>query len=250
MISLLVPFRADIPDRVAVWSWLQQYWATELPDAELVVGTDYDTPFSKAVAVNAAARDAHGDVFVILDADAFLYARQILDAARWIKRSDYPLWFIPYRRLYRLTQEATAQTLASEPEWPLRWGDPPPGGAVQNMKGSAFGHWFGAMCQVLSRDAFYSVHGMDERFRGWGGEDICFVRAVDTMYGKHKTVSGPVYHLHHHRTGDDLFRQWEGQPPGERANDWLSLQYGEAYGDRARMRTLIEDVDETGYERS
>src|ERR1044071_5879183 len=38
--------------------------------------------------------------------------------------------------------------------------------------------------QILSRRAFERAP-YDRRFRGWGGEDGSFVRAVDTLYGAH-----------------------------------------------------------------
>ena len=50
----------------------------------IVVGDDIDTakPFSKSVAVNHGARLATGDIFVILDADVFLPATDILHCAQ------------------------------------------------------------------------------------------------------------------------------------------------------------------------
>lgn len=243
-ISLLVPFRSDDGERDLVWRWLRRYWVWEMPSAEIVMGTDNGQIFSKSAAVNDAAKRANGDIFAILDADAYLYGHQIETAARHIREAKLEgrnLWYIPYRRLWRLTRRASLAVRESDPRFPARIPVPPPPYLVEGAHGSAHGHWFGAMCQVMPREAFWTVNGMDERFRGWGGEDSSLVRAVDTMWGRHKTIPGAVFHLWHARQGTDHFRQWAGQPEGEQANSTLSSRYGEAYGDRARMRALIAE---------
>ena len=83
------------------------------------------------------------------------------------------------------------------PDDPLRFPSPPPVSAVESMQGSGYGHWFAAMCLMLPREAFFTVGGMDPRFRGWGGEDVSFMHAVDTLWGKHKTGHNDIMHFWH-----------------------------------------------------
>ena len=243
-ISLIVPFRTDNAERERNWLWLAEYWKAALPEAEVVIGTDGSTPFCKTHAVNSAFTRATGDVIVILDADCYISAGTIREAARQIRsarRRGRHLWFVPYRRFYRLTEAASLRLLASGPADPAGLADPPvPGDLDAPGGGESFGHWYGALIQVMPREAFTRVGGMDERFKGWGGEDISFMHAVDTLYGRHKTINGPVYHVHHPTIkGKWKFtRQWQGQD-GPETNDWLSTRYSDAVGDKARMRRLI-----------
>ena len=242
-ISLLVPYKSDHGVRERNWEWLRQYWAAELPQAELIIGEDHGTPFCKTAAINRAARKAHGDVFVILDADCYITGEQIKLAAiaiREARQHGERRWFIPYRKLFRLTQAASADVLASDPADPLRFTEPPPAACVEGTHASGHGHWYAAMIQIMPREAFEHLGGMDERFRGWGGEDVSFMFAIDTLWGKHKTLPGQVLHMWHPTIkGDWKFtRQWEGQDRAEQ-NDWLSGKYERAFGDRQAMRRLL-----------
>ena len=61
----------------------------------------------------------------------------------------------------------------------------------------SYGHRYGAMITILPREALDTLGCFDERFKGWGGEDIAFLRALDTLFGKHKTIDDDVMHLWH-----------------------------------------------------
>lgn len=188
------------------------------------------------------------NIVVILDADCYIDTNVIEVCAAKIRqaRDDHEhLWFVPYRRFYRLSEDASLELLASDPVSPLRFGDPPLPDQLVSPDAVSFGHWYGAMIQVLPREAFTAAGGMDTRFRGWGGEDISFMHAVDTLYGRHKTVNGPVYHIGHPVIKGIWrhTRQWRGQAQPEQ-NDWLSGRYESAVGDKARMRQLLGETDD------
>jgi predicted glycosyltransferase involved in capsule biosynthesis len=243
-ISLLVPFRPDFPERQRNWNWLRQYWEDELPEAEIVMGNSASVPFCKTAAVNAAFRHAHGDIIVILDADCYISGDVIRDCAEAIRRErrrGRKLWYIPYRRFYRLNEAASMRLLSSDPADPLRFADPPPPSDLEALPASAsFGHWYGALIQIMPRAAFIEAGGMDENFAGWGGEDVSFMHAVDTLYTKHRTFDGPVYHIFHPtiKGAWQATRQWAGQTTAE-MNDPLSGRYEYANGDKRLMRRLI-----------
>lgn len=243
-ISLLVPFRADDEGRQRNWDWLRKYWAEELPEAEIVIGKDRRHPFSKTVAVNHAAKRAHGDFFVIMDADTFINPIAIRASILKIEaaaRRGQKVWFIPYRRLWRLTPTATQFVLSNRVLiapylWLLGCAE-----NFENPTGSLFGRRFGAMCQVMSREAFFAAGGMDPRFRGWGGEDVSFVRAVDTLWGKHKTVDYDIFHLHHEKIGTDWRdRVWQGQTK-TRVNEGLASRYDKANRQQHVMEDLVRE---------
>lgn len=254
-ISILVPFHCSDKEsqRTKNWLWLKKYWRYHLPGAQIVMGNDPDKPFSKSVAVNDAAALATGDVFVIADADAYISIDAVLycvEKIREARRKGQRQWFIPYRQFYRLTQEASQRVLNSPSSNPYVFPDPPCSEDVQNTHGSGprFGHWYGAMIQIMPREAFEEVGGWDERFRGWGGEDHAAMRAMDTLYWKHKTLPGPVFHIWHPmlspgKSGvwiDWKHRIWEGQEESG-VNDELSHKYYGANGDRTRMRKLVDE---------
>lgn len=251
-ISLLVPFRGNGPDgeyRARAWKWLSQFWKAQLPMAEIVMGYDEGWVFSKSRAINRAAEQACGEVFVILDADAYIDPKVIVDCAKNISAAlakGKHLWYVPYRRLYRLTEEFTGEIIDSDPSHeysftsPIKpeWIEPGTSVSVNN------GYKFGAMVQIMPAEAFFACGGMDPRFQGWGGEDAAFMRAVDTMYATHEITNNDVCHLWHPRPGKDWrTRRWVGQLVQQNAR--LAQRYGLATGERAFMTSLV--AEHSGY---
>jgi pyruvyltransferase len=243
-ITLLVPFRADNPYRATIWLWLERYWQRELPEAELIVCTDDGKPFSKTAALNRGFEKAKGDIVVLLDADCYIRGQVIRDCVSKIRssrRRGIPLWFVPYRRLYRLGEAASKRLIASDPANPITFPDPPAANDVEHPETAMSGHWWGALIQIMPREAFARGGGMDERFRGWGSEDVSFMHAVDTLYGKHKTSNNPVYHIWHPTIteADKKFRRlWEYQQTAG-SNDFLANRYRTARGDAEAMQKVI-----------
>lgn len=256
-ISILVPFRADNHYRSELWEWLREYWEAEIPEAEVIIGHDHKAgrrkPFSKTAAVNNAFRRSHGDIIVILDADAYLDAEVVEHCARRLRkarRHGAQTWFVPYRNMYRLTEEATEEVIESDPENPLRFPSPPDDDDIDGQQGSwgpGKANKYGALIQIMPREAFLTVGCIDPRFRGWGGEDVSFLRALDTLWGRHKNTPNDVLHLWHpkiHTSGYDptnqyLTRVWNGQrAPG--SNNFLATQYHLATWKPERMRKLVD----------
>jgi predicted glycosyltransferase involved in capsule biosynthesis len=202
-ISLLVPFRSDNGIRAEVFEWLMEYYKHELPGAEIIISDDDrqpDQPFCKTMAFNMAADRAKGDIFVLLDADCYIPGSVLISAAtkiRSFEKRGVPLWFIPYRNFYRLNELLSADLVASNPKNPMRFHAKLDRSALDEVSGISHGHHYGALIQVMPRTAWETVGGMDIRFRGWGSEDVCFMKAVDTLYGPHKTIDTPVYHVWH-----------------------------------------------------
>jgi predicted glycosyltransferase involved in capsule biosynthesis len=245
-ISLLVPFRAkEGSHRDVTWRWLKRYWQHQLPDAEIVIGKSHGRVFSKTEAVNSAARKAHGRIFVIIDADCYMDGQVIQNCADAIEKAQsrgHRRWFIPYRALYRLTEEKSAEILKRSPKNDMLVSSPPPWNEVESTIGSMHGRRYGALIQIVPREAFELVRGMDPRFRGWGGEDVSFARAVDTLYNNHKTSNNDVLTLWHPKIGTTYYnRQWGGQTRSE-PNKHLATRYSAATGDRARMRKLVDET--------
>jgi hypothetical protein len=248
-ISLLVPFRSDGERRTETWRWLEEYWQFWLPGAEIIMGRDGHFPFCKTGAVNDAFRRARGDIVVILDADCYIDHAVILSCASQIRaarRRRRRMWFVPYRHFYRLTDAASRLVLDSYPQNPYRFGAPPPAGDVEESSGQSVGHWYGALIQIMPKEAFEIAGGMDLRFRGWGAEDISFMNAVDTLYARHRTTRNQVLHMWHPHIGTlHVEREWVGQD-GPGGNNQLATRYQGAYGRPDRMRALTREAGAGG----
>lgn len=254
-ISIIIPFRAPrhADERVRNLKWLKRYWKVQLPGAEIIIGDDPDThkPFSKSVAINNAVAKSRGDVLVLVDADGYLPAEHVMHCVTEIRHArerGHKLWFVPYRRFYRLTNEATLRILNSNPRRPHEF---PTEMDEHIIKGTdpTVAHWHGAVIQILPREAFETVGGWDERFRGWGSEDMSAMRAVDVLYGLHKTLPVRVMHLWHPMlsksgTADMVSwkeRMWDGQA-NPLANSKLSSRYYQAYSKREFMREMMRQL--------
>lgn len=245
-ISLLIPFSSSDPIRKRNLKWLLKYWRHELPGVEIVIGHSTQEPFCKGEALNMAARRAKGKVLVLLDADAYLPGSVINRCAdRIIEEEAYgnKLWYVPYRSLYRLTEQATELVIASSPRYPRRFSTPLPRGfAEEHGENSRYGHRYGAMIMVFSRQAYEIMGSFDERFKGWGGEDVALLRTFNTLYGKGKTTNNDILHLWHPTIGKNwLDKMWEGQEKVN-VNAALTNRYHRAIGNPTQMRLLVDEA--------
>jgi hypothetical protein len=261
-ISFIVPFQSTDPYRKAVWAWLRAFWISHLLGVEVVVGKDprshrtwrnrYPLPFSKTCAINDAVARSHGDILVIIDSDTLLDPQVILNCAariRLARKSGVRMWLVPYDSIWRLNRRFTDELIHSNPCNPLEISDPPPPQDVEGKDGSAELRHYGAMIQIMPREAFYIAGGADPKFRGWGHEDAALMWALDTLYAPHKLTSNDILHLWHprhvmrdvHQPKEQLWqiRVWDEQ---ERpmTNNWLGAQYRKANGDPEKMQALVD----------
>ncbi len=242
-ISLLIPFSSKDPIRRETFRWLLAYWKQELPDAEVVIGKSSSKIFCKGEALNNAVRRSHGRVLVVLDADAYISGIFLEYCANLILE-DLPnhLWYVPYRSLYRLTPLATDLVISSDPADPFRIPNPPPPEFIENHGHTTkYGHRYGAMCMMFPREAYDILGCFDERFKGWGGEDVALLRALDTLWGKHKSLNAPIFHLWHPFIGDSYqTRKWVNQPHSN-TNSRLAQEYHKSSRHPSKMRRLVDE---------
>ena len=208
-------------------------WQHFYPDWEFVVASDDGVdPFNKSMAVNKAAAQATGDIFVILDADTWIDP-QFMNRAIGLVEQGVP-WVIPARRSMRLKQDISEKIMALPPEGPL-----PTITVTQAEGGIAPVVGF---VWVVSRAGFGQIGGMDERIRGWGGEDTAFTMAMDRVVGKHHRGAGTVMCLWHPRPRDeDRKRVWVGQGrrrDTEQAKEMLHARYASAKSRAAMLQVL------------
>jgi len=243
-ISLLIPFHGRDKYRRKILRWVIKYMRNALPDCEIIIGRAAGNPFCKTRAMNRAARRANGKVLVILDADAYIDADVIDRCADRIieeQKEGNRLWFVPYRKLYRLTEAATLKVLGSAPKFPYKFPTPPDACDVESTTKASYGHRYGAMIMMFPREAYNILGGFDERFVGWGGEDVALLRSLDTLYAKHKSTRNQILHLWHPRLGASYREmKWAGQGWAN-ANDRLAMKYHRATRMPAMMRLLGEE---------
>lgn len=242
-ISIIIPFQSKEPHRVKSFNWTLRYWLSHLPQAEIIIGKSHQTPFCKTEAFNNAIKQSRGEVLVLIDSDAYLDYKVVLKCVKRILEDPKDkLWFVPYRNLYRLNEEATRHILKSNPTNPLQIPYPPKESWIVGEKtGSKYGHRYGAMAIIIPREAYDTLGCFDERFKGWGGEDVSILRALDTLYGKHKTTKNPIYHLWHPTIGTNYKnRAWEGQKYFN-YNGNLALRYHRATRNFSLMRNLVNE---------
>ena len=202
-LSILVPFRDADQTRTPAKNWILRRWAHFYPEAEIIEAPDDGIdPFNKSMAVNKAASLATGDVYAILDADTWIDPQHMERGLSLIERGVVP-WVVPARRSLRLRKDVSQRIMALDPR-----GDLP---AIRAIDAEQSGPVVGFLW-LVNRKGFDAIGGMDERIRGWGGEDTMFTWAMDRVVGPHRKLSGTVMSLWHARPRDSKrHRIWVGQ---------------------------------------
>lgn len=236
-VSFLIPFRDADGTRTPGHEWMLKRWQHHYPNAEFIVEADDGVdPFNKSLAVNNAAKKATGDVFVILDADTWVEGPAMAHAID-LAGNGGAHWVIPARKSLRLTREFSETILASDPTGSL---------TVVNKRAHVEQQgWVVGFCHVVPRRAFEAVGGMDVRYRGWGGEDTSFVRALDVVVGKHRQLTGTVISLWHARPAYPDGRRWVGQGNEHfDARRDLASRYSKARSRDAMLALLHEQYEQ------
>lgn len=217
-VSVVVPLRPD-QERLRNWEAVCRQYPD---DWEVIVAYDHDHgPWRKGPPLAEGVRLAAGDVLVLADADLFLGTLAFRLAVELLE-AGAP-WVAPIGQVYRLSAEMTHRLHRALPTGPHRVGGRHHPGVV------------GGGIVICSRTAFETVGGIDPRFTGWGGEDISFGRALDTLIGPHAAMNAVCWHLWH----EPMRRH-----PGRRAspeNETLAGRYLDATGDPTMMKALIAE---------
>jgi hypothetical protein len=231
---ILVPRRAGIPERDAIWAWCRRRWETLHPDLPIYEGHHDDGPFNRSAALNLAARladeDGRWDNAVVLDADIFIDPANVVNAIDVATKSQRVTWAFGWWA--GLTQGATAKILDGliDPDGlnlvvntlhrmgtPNEMGHTPvPDLVPVELEKINPVSW--SCCFVVPRSAWDRLGGFDERFAGWGWEDMAFQSAAVGLVG-HERLPGAVMHLWHPRhpgLGDDGVNKRRNRQLGRR----------------------------------
>jgi hypothetical protein len=222
-------------ERDRLWKFVRAAFEAQLSDVEIVVGTDDgENPFHKTLALNRAAREAQGEVFGIWDSDTWVAADMVRVGIAWVAETGR--WCRPWTKKIRLNEAQTEHVLARGPWWDSVVGP-------DNGRPEGINTFWAAPPLLVHRETFERLGGMDERFRGWGSEDVAFARALVTEAGSAGVVRGRCHHLWHPRRGRSGNDLWEGQT-STKANEALAAEYRTVRrGDRRRI--VMERPDPT-----
>lgn len=206
-----VPYRAGNEHRERSWEYVRKWWESH---GFTVHTGDTPGPFNRAAARNAAAA-GEWDVAIFGDADTFM--RSVHDLGPALQLARQGLVVLPHDHYIGLTPGGSNRVISGRP-W--RHGvkvekDDVPLGIV-----------------VVGRAAWDQLGGFDERFTGWGGEDVAFRLAAETFGLLHRTT-GTLVHLWH--PIDPTKSQYIASRGGA-----LRQEYREASGKPAAMRKLLE----------
>ena len=230
MISFCIPFRTDNSYREISFQFVTQTLKKEWPDDEVIVADSGHEPFSRSASRNKAADESTGGILVFLDADSYVPLWQLRQAVglAWAPNQN---WCFPYDLYYSLTAPGSMKFMTGlevdDRDSVYVFPDP-----VDSFDRPAS---VGG-CVVVSRFAFETVRGYDERFIGWAFEDRAFAYSLEVYFGLVARVPGPLYHLWHPDVETDKFNH-----PHMRANQALCNRYAEASKNEFEMRKLIKE---------
>jgi GT2 family glycosyltransferase len=221
MISVVIPYRATDAWRDRSLQYVADHLGVVFPDARVTFADDPNATFNRGRALNAGVRGAGGDALILADADLWVPSAALRYAVSVV--AEYGM-VVPFDHLVGLDHVATERVYeavsAPDSVWPdeaveLDWRRRSVGG-----------------CNIMRRSVFEAVGGFDERFEGWGSEDLAFEAAVSTLGGPVGWVPARAVHLWH---PTDPSRGTELPE----ANARLAEEYQLAWGDEDAMRALI-----------
>jgi hypothetical protein len=194
-IVFLVPRREDHGWRDRLWTVARARWERLFPDWPVVEGHHTDGPWNRASAVNTAAAQAGDwDIGIVIDADVMVDRDQVAAAVETAQRTGRVTW--AHRGWRELTEDAT-KTYLGNPGLLMKPTLTIPQAHIRKENPISW-----SCCMVVPRKAWDALGGMDERFRGWGGEDTAFAAAVQGLLG-HERIEGFVWNLWHPRSPGD-----------------------------------------------
>lgn len=193
----LVPRRDDNGPRDRIWAWCKARWEREFPDVQVFEGYHTDGPFNRSAAVNAAARAAGDwDLGIVIDSDVFLRRSQVQAAVDRAADTGRVTW--AHRRWRGIREDATTRIVADLQDFGPEFAGHDMDLIVERTNPISW-----SCCIVIPRAVWDDMGGFDERFVGWGFEDMAAQSLIVGLYG-HERIEGDVYHLFHPRSEERI----------------------------------------------
>lgn len=219
----LVPRRKDNGHRDRLWAWCRARWERYFPEIAIYEGHHDDGLFNRAAGVNRAAaiadKDGPWDLGIVLDSDVFLTEPAVRDAIALAVETGSVVW--PHTRWRELRQDWTERTLVDRRDFGAAWVDRDLDVYVGTTNPISW-----SCCIVIPRAIWDDMGGFDERFRGWGWEDMAAQSVICGLY-PWKRLGADVYNLWHERSPERIVK---GQPRSTASEAYvLNARLGRRY---------------------
>lgn len=197
--AFLIPFRTDNGRRQEIFNWNLRRLRFFFPDCGIYIGESPEGEFNRAAAINNAFSQIQNEKYVVINDSDTVWDMTILINGFHSLVHD-ARFVIPYSN-YRALDYKSSDILLGLPEH-IRMYD-------LNLDCE-----FDITCNV---DVYYAppVSGVcmmearnfakikfDERFVGWGEEDVAFVIAARKELGRPYRCGGPIYHIAHPKSAE------------------------------------------------
>ena len=181
-VSIVIPFKSDDLHRKQLLEFIVNRYKNILPETEVIVAGDgKQDGWSKAKASNNGVKRAKGDIVMIVDADIIIPLNSLL---QMIKFSVGEKVVFLQGKKRDITQRSTKDVLTNSVDFL----------DTSHEKEMV---WNKAIF-CMTKDKFLNCKGFDERFEGWGGEELAFYQILNIYYGAPRFINCDIYyHLWH-----------------------------------------------------
>jgi hypothetical protein len=252
---ILVPRREGVPERDAIWAYCRARWERLHPDLPIYEGHHDEGPFNRSAALNLAAeladRDGPWDTALVIDADVIVAAANVVAALERAEATGRVTW--AFQWWAGTTPEVAASIMAGETDEDacLAYLRDMHAAGTPNALGvtpvpPVLPPWLEKINPIswscafaVPRAAWETLGGFDERFAGWGWEDMAFQAAACGLVG-HERIPGALVHLWHPRSpglGDDGVNKRRNRQLGRR---YMVALRAKGYHDRPEPSTADE----------
>lgn len=188
-VAVVIPFASDDPYRLRALGFVQTFYAEQIwPDGwtvRVAGDTAEGRPFSRARAINHGVSLGGEEIVLVNDADTIVAPWQLLRAVAYARGAPGLVYgYYRYRRLSRRATEnldCWQDAFHSEVEW-------------QMLEAPS------VSVMAIRRADFDALGGFDERFEGWGYEDIDFSTRAAGL-APLRRIDGDLFHLWHCERG-------------------------------------------------
>lgn len=210
-VSVMMPYRAT-PSRQPLQVAVSRWWQNNFDITPTTLDTSHKI-FNLAAVRNRCVDESPTEIVIVTDADIICERDAISKAIEIVATTGNTC--IPYDKHHVLTHLGTSNYLRGQD--------------IAKQSHTKFESTDGGI--IVTTKAMWDQHnGQDERFVGWGGEDICWALAYETLIGSLTRVDAIAWTMHHqpaprHIDSDNKSR--------------LRTRYLEAQGDPVKMTELI-----------
>lgn len=195
----LVPRRADGGHRDKLWEYARARWQQYFPDVEIFEGHHDAGPFNRSAAVNrAAAAAGEWDFGIVIDSDVMLSVSQVRAAIARAAETGRVTW--GHRRWRGIREDMAIRIVADNRDMGAELSRDELDLIVERTNPLSW-----SCCIVIPRAVWDDLGGFDERFKGWGFEDMAFQSVVCGLYGWER-IEGDVVHLWHPRSEERIVK--------------------------------------------